>query len=68
MEIRACTRCGSTEFVKLTVVTKRKGFFGGAVKTVAFTHRCFNCKVLTAQNCFWADESLLQDDRTVPLD
>ena len=66
MKILACSKCGSTESVRLNVIIKKKGIFGlRFVKTSYVTDRCFNCKCLLAGNNFWADENLVRKDRTV---
>jgi len=68
MKILACSNCGSTESVRLNIITKKKGLFGRSyVQTSHVTDRCFNCKRLLAGNHFWADNSLVRKDRTVPV-
>ena len=67
MKIRACSNCGSIEFVRLTVVKKRKGFLGREINDSYVTDRCFFCQKLSALNSVWVDVSLVRDDRTVPI-
>ena len=66
MKIRACSNCGSIEFVRLSTLKKRKGFFGNEVTDAFVTDRCFFCKELLIDTGFWAEDSLVRDDRTVP--